>query len=621
MLEALSYEDKVVHTFRKTALRTVLMIDDQFPTFSNLAGAGDLAAVREKFKEQPRALRLYDMFRQHDMPCDIENEITDIETINGVERIRKSDLVILDYNLDGSFDDNRKSVGLILRLAETSHFNTVVLYTNDPRLDQVWLDVAFSLKGGWKSPDKLLSGDPQNTWERLADNGITLPEISTELVKRYLVDGLKGLGEEQAVIAAELTSLNIDTSEHTALIEALIHLAVRERLADKTSTCGTTPRTLNGRCEADKPKWLQAGNCFIAIMGKTKLGTDGKPVDNDDIIGYLDSALKDWRPNLLQIVISEIQNILELEPLATDEMHLLNPEIQVGLFYYLLQRIGGVPPTDDGALFIPGIESIVDKLIENIRRKISANGMISSDAARLLRQELQGEDWPRAAVDDRTTFDLASRIAGVGVIPEPIDTIFKLNCFLNTEKFKRGHITTGSIVRTLGGEDYWICLSPACDMEDREPSNNQIWAKELFPVRAFVIVRLERIDGEVKEHKKAHKRAFEKATDGYTAFVENADGRHVFSLFRGGAAQPSYEFLFPANAGKVDLDHALTYPRFKAFRLGRPVSTEPVEHRTMMEVDFEVIGQMREQYASRFLQVIGQHLSRIGVDYVNLPKV
>lgn len=625
MLESLSYEEAVVKTFRKTALRTVLMIDDQFPTFSDLAQAAceldekmcGLANLDKRFTERQRARRLYEMFRKHNMPCDIENTINDIETESGVERIKKSDLVVLDYNLDGMDGGNRKSIGLIMRLAETSHFNTVVLYTGASDLEHVWFDVALFLKGGWREPKDILTADARELWEKLADEEEVFPEVSHELVKRYLLGGGCSLALEKDPIAAEIKNLGVDKGHVSAFIEALVHGSVRKRLADRVSTASKTSRPIAGRCQEGSPRWLQAGNCFIAIMGKQAIGDDGLPYENDDIIQYLDAALTDWRPNLLQLVISEIQNMLELESLATDEMHLLNPEIQAGLFYYLLQRIEGLPIAEDGTPFTPGIEAIIDRLVDSIRRKISANELVASGAARLLASRLAVEGWPPAADKNRAIFDLASKIAGLKNSPDVEETIFKLNSFLNTEEFKRGHITTGTIIRIAGKGregDHWICLSPACDMEDREPSPNsiQFWVKDIFPVRPFVIVRLEAKTDRLK--------ALKIATEGFTIFVENADGKHAFSVLSGSKKHPSYEFLFPADAGRVSLDEEHPYPQFKAFRLGRPTAPEKFCQDALTEVTFEVVGQVREQYASRFLQVVGQYLSRIGVDYINAPK-
>jgi hypothetical protein len=349
-------------------------------------------------------------------------------------------------------------------------------------------------------------------------------------------------------------------------------------------------------------------------MGKTLKDENDNTVENDGIIEYLDDALKDWQPNLLQLLISEIQNTLELEPLATDEMHLLNPEVQAGLFHYLLHRVGGGALPADGATLRPGVEAVIDRLVESVRRKISSNERLAQTAAQLLSQKLGRHKWPPVPFNDAAVFKVASDLAGITAPPPMADAIFKLNAFLSTEEFTRGHITTGTIVRIAGQEepaDHWICLSPACDMEDREPANSQVWMKGLFPVRAFVVVRLDPIAD--------HKTAVKNATSNHVLFLECKDGRRAFHLVKDGSpkSSPSYEFIFPAEAGRVSTNGS-GYPQFRAFRMTKPGDSADFCKEALTETHFEVVGQIRGQYASRFLQVIGQHFSRIGVDFVSM---
>ena len=53
-----SYEEAVKSTFELKPLRTVLLIDDEFPTFSDLA-RGETKASERKFKQKGRAVDLY----------------------------------------------------------------------------------------------------------------------------------------------------------------------------------------------------------------------------------------------------------------------------------------------------------------------------------------------------------------------------------------------------------------------------------------------------------------------------------------------------------------------------------------------------------------------------------
>ena len=145
-------------------------------------------------------------------------------------------------------------------------------------------------------------------------------------------------------------------------------------------------------------------------------------------------------------------------------------------------------------------------------------------------------------------------------------------------------------------------------MAAREPNDSQFWTKALFPLRAFACVRLRKLD-EIKS-------ALNEAENGQNIFLEIDGIPTSFCLVDSATKQPSYEILFPLNQGRVD--PASGTPRFEAFRL-LPAGEEGGEKRDMTSFNFEVVGQLRHQYASRFLQMVGNHTSRIGVDFVKLP--
>ena len=60
------YEFAVKETFENKPLRTVLMIDDEFPTFADLA-AGENEGNKKRFRQKDRALKLYQSFRKRRM--------------------------------------------------------------------------------------------------------------------------------------------------------------------------------------------------------------------------------------------------------------------------------------------------------------------------------------------------------------------------------------------------------------------------------------------------------------------------------------------------------------------------------------------------------------------------
>ncbi len=87
-----AYEAVVKTTFETKPLRTVLMIDDEFPKYSDLA-AEETGAEAKRFRDKDRAVALYEAFSEkRHMICDVENVASEVMP----ERFRKSDLIILD---------------------------------------------------------------------------------------------------------------------------------------------------------------------------------------------------------------------------------------------------------------------------------------------------------------------------------------------------------------------------------------------------------------------------------------------------------------------------------------------------------------------------------------------
>ena len=112
-----AYESAVKETFETKPLRTVLMIDDEFPTFADLAH-GENDTNKKKFMQKGRAVALYEAFQKRHMICDVENVLSEVRT----DRLRKSDLIILDYHLGPSEGDSTKAIEILRGLSSSKPF-------------------------------------------------------------------------------------------------------------------------------------------------------------------------------------------------------------------------------------------------------------------------------------------------------------------------------------------------------------------------------------------------------------------------------------------------------------------------------------------------------------------
>jgi Response receiver domain len=604
MPNSAAYINAVKETFRSRALRTALIIDDQFPTYADMFS--DVGA----YSERERALALYRLFKEHEMPCDIENRVDDVA--GDVERIRKSDLIVLDYHLTRDSNDPSKSVDLVRQLAETKHFNTVVVYTREPDLENVWLNLACALRQGWRSPEdvlKSLSPDALTEWERLADEGVELPGPTEQMLRYHVLGGQPAWPKTDRVsLRRDLESLGVRPQLCESITLALIHREVRDALKVSPATYGEVHFPVVGNFAAGAPLWLQVRNCFVVILGKRDGDDAGHPTDANRVLECLDDALAAWRPNLIQIIVSEIQNILELEALATDEDEFRDPATHTGLTYYLLDSLGEGADPQNVEQLTPPLQALIDKLIESLRHKLVADKRLMEFATTLLAEELKDVNWPEVATSKSQIYDAATRIVRTQAAtpPSKLNAMFALNTFLSTERFRRSHLTTGTIFRDHEKSEYWVCASPSCDLVARVPSEFQSWAHALHPLRSVVAVRL---------HSAVLQDALMAAHLSKYAFLKDGEPR-AFSVLHGKAGQPVYEFFFADDAGKWRSD-ADGNKIFRAFRI--KADAENPDMRNLVPANFVIVGQLRPAYAARILHLVGQHLSRIGLDFVDMP--
>ncbi|MDO9451916.1 MAG: response regulator receiver domain [Stagnimonas sp.] len=610
------YAETVRSTFRKKALRTVFIIDDQFPSYEDLAGGEEQSAP---FKEKARAQTLYRAFRQHQIPCDVENRIGKLD--ESIEYIRKSDLIVLDYNL--APNDTRQSIGLIKKLALTKHFNTIVLYTAEENLDEVWLNVAVNLRGDWKEPEEILGEERAKKWAELSDGGV-LPATTHALIKESIVSQAPSwpLDDLKAVLdALKAGGFSIEKTDQDLWMHALVHRDVRERLRDDEEGKSAKRQVVRGDCKKNGARWIQCLNCFVAILGKPKIekpddteqDREGSEAEATRIFECLDAAFLDWHPSLVQILISEIQNILELEAFANDEIRLRDPQVQHGLLYFLLSNLEtGVTHSDTDRL-MPPLQVILDKLLETIRHRITTDGELGSVAQQLFAEELKELQWPIAsnnpAESFKKTFAAAKSMARITTKVNNNEVVFKLNSFLSTEPFRGGSVTTGTIFKAEQSDDFWICATPACDLVVRKPAAMQAWSHALDPMRPIVAVKMVADDWN---------KSLKDATQGKHIFLQTTAGPRGFIALDLDSGQPSYEFLFLHESAKTSAaPSGAEFPSFLASRLeiGSAVQNG-VETRSLFERKFFVVGQLRPEYGNRLLQTTGQHLSRLGVDYM-----
>ena len=161
-----------------------MLVDNQFPEYSDYG----IPEKLDRFSETERAQALYKMFRIQNVLCDIANNAEEL-SVGVLDRIRKSDLVVLDYHLSNTdHTDASEAIRILAQLADSKHFNLVVVYTKQTDLNAVWIEIATNLHGGWIKPLEVFkeSEDLFAVWDDLK-NERKLPSISMELLKSEIL--------------------------------------------------------------------------------------------------------------------------------------------------------------------------------------------------------------------------------------------------------------------------------------------------------------------------------------------------------------------------------------------------------------------------------------------------
>lgn len=557
------------------SIRSVLFVDDQFPTFSD--------HETTLYDEVDRARSLWRGCTERGWLCDVENRVRS----NGgedegrldriVKRISNSDLLVLDYHLDGQ--DPKDALKIVARLARDPSPNLVVVYTAETNLRDVLLSMAIAARGRTELP----TDAPESRAD--VDIDFDVP-WRTEDVAGYLT------GSDSW--HATWSQAWADHREEFGLPEEVPLSRGALKLDEYLSTIASIDASNLGKIDriaaTNDERWFQCGNLFLVVVRKFvnagTIGTEdaGQFDEHTALIGQLEAAIRSWNPPWLGCAIAVSRRTIS-DGAFRDDVVLPSDALQQALLHYINRA------TDDETKQTRSIE-VAEHLLE--RR------------------------FARGAAE------LASALTTPVAVPDGDEEpkLVELNAFLASTTSLPRHITLGTILRM--GQEYWVCASPACDMVPRTPTPPlTTWASQVDPFKPFQAVRLDVLSDPTRV-----KKAAREAEAGRNIFFHEMipNGVHpsgrVGKCFEDhGDPRPKLELMFATDQG------ALRDRKVKCLRCiqhaadatdGGGNIAKP--RLAFQESECEVVGQLRAPYAARFLQYVGAHLGRIGVDYVGKAR-
>jgi len=277
------YNKLITKTFCDNAIRSVMMIDDEYAPYHELVSVAENATsldeVKGVLKASSKASSMQKYFEKKKFICDVSNGVDSFDT----EKARKSDLLILDYQLDNGSPE--LSLTILNKLSKTQHMNLVVIYTNED-LEKVWLEIAASIRGcgSFDVESQFISKDFSTIWDELTEDGDSLPEEWNNFVNNDLAQYFKGVKPPYKSFTGGLAP---EHKRHCRVIydSSIAFIAKSYDKLNGNYEYVDIEGSFNGQ------KWLKFGNVFIALHSK---------VDNEcasKIWESLTYSLQDWQPN------------------------------------------------------------------------------------------------------------------------------------------------------------------------------------------------------------------------------------------------------------------------------------------------------------------------------------
>jgi len=524
----MNYSEFIQEAFIKP-IRSVLIIDDEFPTIDSLLdchsdqrnywetcpapiknNASDLLAFTRFCRETNRGW-LVDV---HDgQNIDVSNEIPI------VAHLRERDLLILDYHIDGDGAAPQKAEQILQRLSTSEHFNLVIVYSKDlPQ--KVFSETALGLL-----PPKFIltftADEIQQIEEDLAIWDSEVPDICALLFNSFSVNEYLELirldkchfqnPDVRAFLGATIALIDSKpdevTSDSQRILEYLIYkfqLGSNMAASRITAICGNSSRGL---------RWLRSGNAFVVYVQKKQQSSSA------NLVPLMIAALVEWNPSPNRLILSKFRAALDGRGTMADDYALQHNEMQALWLHDILvaeeperrsEIVKSVNRYGERLLdaVVPEVVSFADRLVKQLSDQLDKNEIVK----RFFHLDIQNATIKEKAMIGHNIYCCSKRPVG-------------------------GHLTTGHVI--FWSENYWVCLSPACDLVPNRGN-----AAPGSPMR-FKAVKLCQHSTDNSALKDKH---------GGTVFM-NIDGVLLhFSYHKGrdGGASPEWLELLALKQGEID---------------------------------------------------------------------
>jgi hypothetical protein len=582
-------------TFIKEAfidpIRSVLIVDDDYPTFSevldrqasdNIGGGVKKASIKRWIKDPEAIKKVIDSFRNFDRPLlvDIYDGDDGGEEKKVAFHLHQSDLLVLDYQLDGVEGGGTKAIEILRSVMANDHFNLVVVHTSAP-LDDAFAEILLGLMSRCSKPQ---SEAHLNTAQKKVE--------AAELEMENFYDRLQSSFSREQYFEVR----NDGKSAIAALYRGAPPFSEFKMLCDEIGWKGADVAqvfkwTINeyenrnaGKMHlpnaglvlkwSDKGKWIRSQSAFIAFTNKT---------DKDiNILDELCDSLVAWGPKPSRLFLTKLRSQLEEFGVAAEDAALGNNFVLARWYRELLEGSDLARRTLIGVSVARHSEQLLDFILPRVEE--FARRLIEVDAGSAVKG-----------------FDLIKSHFGVDLTDaaQSSNADRAHNVFACSKEPHGWHIETGHIFRAAG--EYWVCLSPSCDLVPEQKESGHF--KDVSDHIPFFAVKLRVVPDRTAIDVHSNRYFFIKADNTIKTFCIN-DPLHLNSA-------PQWYPLYAEAFGVLRTDKTFSFSKLEMENGKLLAKTHTAQ----------IVGQLRYEYAINLMQALGANFTRVGLDFLGGKQI
>ncbi|WP_456297286.1 response regulator receiver domain [Vibrio sp. AK197] len=610
--------DNLIEEVYINPIRSVLIVDDEFVSldkmidFSASLYEGDSpdTVKSELDNEYPngldmrRAQNMVSAFRdeRRNWLCDIHDgkDIVSGDTEEKIaNHLHQSDLLILDYNLTADHTDGTTALSLIKKISENTHFNLIVIYTKSSIVD-TFHEVLYSLTKKEplldERPDAMMimalelwNAEDSSIEDRISSlfSSVNFTEAINCFKRNLKISSLSFYSQLEEIFhdKPDDVQLSIDDLFYLGLYRS--YVTIGDKLLGEE-------QFFNEAFIDGEVNWIKNNRLFITVVDKNATEPQNLP-------DMLLQALCSWNPKPLRLLMSKIRTELDGHGISFEDAALSNDYVHAGW----LSEFVSATSEESRWVAKKSIQQVMLSLSESLQNNMMN---FSSD----LKEQLS-----QSAIQD-----LVRSYHKLDINDNDIK--IKMSSYFNanacSKEISGNQLKTGHVINI--GNDYYLCLTPACDLV---PSQSNEWKRKLGDLMPVKLVLLHNESKVFNGSPHAHKKLLQDLNSNNYIVLDIQEELKGFSYIVNSKSNPQWEQAFVASKGGLDWSEentaTLTLIRIGLVGEEGEVGTNSDTGEVTLPYTYSkatVVGELRYEYAINLLQKFGMSQSRVGLDFAEL---